>query len=106
VTRPPAAARPLPEWSRQMLEQVTVPGGDADELRVLSRMADDAQAHLDAVRELRDACAARLRLDGVAMVDIARWARVSDSYLTRRLLRRGLTRRTGQALPPEQRSTG
>jgi len=92
-----------PDWSASRLAQARSAINDTIRLRMLGIAAQEAKTHLDVVLEERDACAARLRAQGVAMIDIARWARVSDSYLSRRLLRRGLPRRTGLALPPGER---
>lgn len=62
-------------------------------VRLFSEEIALASAWVTMMEEHRDAAAADLRDRGVPMTRIARLARVSDSYLARRLFRRGVTRK-------------
>jgi hypothetical protein len=85
-----------PDWSVALLEPVLAIDDDEARLNALAVAVGEAEAHLDAARGARNYCAGRLRREGVAMVDIAKWARVTDSYLSRMLLKRGAARRTSR----------
>jgi hypothetical protein len=93
-----ADATEPPSWSDDVMRPVADAADDRERLRLLATLTTEAEQHLLRVRAERLACAARLRDEGVAMIDIARWARVSDSYLTRRLLAAGRSRRIGRRL--------
>jgi len=66
-----------------------------ERLRVSARLVRDAEAHLRRCRAERLAAAGDLRDAGVAMATIATAAGVTDSYLTRKLLENGASRRYG-----------
>lgn len=79
----------------ERITQIMDDSGGSDEARVVlfSQEITLATAWVAMMEEHRDAAAARLRDRGMPMTRIARLARVSDSYLARRLFRRGATRK-------------
>ena len=80
-------------------------GADPEaELRDLAAHIEAVEEHLRASRLQRDQVVQRLR-DGAgwSMSDIAMLAKVSDSYLTRRVLALGSTRRNARSRPRERR---
>jgi hypothetical protein len=56
---------------------------DLARLRLLAQHIAEVTAHLAYARQLRDACAVRLRVQGVPMRRVAAVAGVGDSYLAR-----------------------
>lgn len=62
-------------------------------LRMFAEEIALASGWASMMEEHRDAAAARLRDKGMPMTRIAKLARVSDSYLARRLFKRGVTRK-------------
>lgn len=58
---------------------------DLDRLRLLGRHVEDVAEHLRYARQLRVACAVRLRGQGVPMRRVAALAGVGDSYLSRQV---------------------
>lgn len=74
-------------------------GGDDEALlRMATRELTYCVRYRDLVEEVRDMTAARLRRRGVPMTQIANIAGVSDSYLSRRLIRNGATRKVVRGL--------
>ena len=88
----------LPAWARMAAAPLDGCDDDPDRLRMLGSMIRDAERHLENLRLDRLRTAQRLRDDGYAMIDIAKWARVTDSYLTRRLIQNGARRRTARRM--------
>ena len=76
------------------LDALLAGAGDDDErLDLLAAHIADVCAHLKHARATRNQVALRLRAAGQPMLDIARRARVGDSYLSRQAIGGGLPRR-------------
>lgn len=83
---------------KRMVERITevaaeANGNDEATVTLFAQEVALATAWLSMMEEHRDAAAARLRARGVPMTKIAKLARVSDSYLARRLFNRGVKRK-------------
>jgi AraC-like DNA-binding protein len=67
---------------------------DAELIRLCRAEMEASRDYHDKVRDILEAAAGRLREEGVPMTKIARYAGVSDTYLSRRLTgARGMARK-------------
>lgn len=81
-------------WSDLVMEGVEADAiNDIHLLRILDQAIGDAEQHAARLRDARMEAVARLRDEGHNMGDIAGWAGVTPSYLSRILLRKGVPRR-------------
>lgn len=62
-------------------------GDDATLLRLLAAEAENVAAYTRRVHAMRDQVVARMSVNGVPLIRLAVLARVTDSYLSRRLRR-------------------
>lgn len=93
----PDARAATDKYIQEMYDEA---GGDPERLLALAGQARAAsRAFLVEVERILDETAMDLRDRGVPMTRLARLARVSDSYLTRRLLRRGAKRKFDRRCP-------
>jgi hypothetical protein len=91
-TPPPEDQHKASEWYiAKMIEDAD--GDDEHLLRLVADGMDVVKAHKKRLDEVQLQAAIRLRNEGVPMQRIARLARVSDSALSRRIIRAGGIRR-------------
>ena len=79
-------------------------GDDRKLLRLLAENATVTKRHKERIEAARDAAARRLRDAGVPMIEIADEASVTDSYLSRRLIQKGASRRRAFPRPKPRRT--
>lgn len=82
---------------------------DGDDYRLLDLLRENAEItkrHQEEIWDTRDAAAKRLRDAGVPMTEIAGWAGVADSYLSRRLIEKGAKRIMDRTRRTRRRRTG
>lgn len=87
--------RDADDLSIEIINRIVEAAGDDDllKLKLLAENAAITKAHKERVETARDEAARRLRDAGVPMIDIADTAGVTDSYLSRRLISKGASRR-------------
>ena len=87
----PDAKQVLPARLARLLASAE---NDAELIQVCRAEMEASRLYHDKVRDILEAAAGRLREDGVPMTKIARYAGVSDTYLSRRLTgARGMARK-------------
>lgn len=87
--------READDRSMQVIAEIAEKAGEDDRLllRLLAENAVVTRQHKERLEAARDAAAARLRDAGVPMIAIADDAGVTDSYLARRVIKKGAARR-------------
>lgn len=98
-------SREADDLSQELIAKIVAEAGGDDRalLRLLADNSEVTKRHQDRLIAARDDAARRLRDAGVPMIDIAEDAGVTDSYLSRRVIKNGATRILDRTKPRRRR---